>query len=510
MPSIARPFTLLCYASAMQSPYNPGQWRELIPDIDTVIAQLEQTSILSVGITPYTRIIPSFFLKNYSIYTVQRSSDVDIMEKFVRMYVLQDRHPDIAARVHGTGYLIGNHAFQAFVRSRKPAPKLMFYTMTDKIVESLDKLGIGWIGNNPDTFRDVMLKGPFKQLIRDLGLPIPPSKVYPRTDFMEMVYTQIAADCGASFVVQRADKEVGGNEGTFFVHDDADFRRCLHALSKDESFNSIVATRFVEGWSTSMLGCVTSKGILSGPMQLQLIDVPEALHGVPPNGIFFGNDVGFAEWPADSEASAQRAVEAIGQHLASKGYKGIFGLDFLYDKKTGEIFANECNPRFTGSLVLYSLMLLQAGVPPMEFFHLMAHLDVESNYDFDTVNAALKTRIPCSHIAFSPKGITSMELPLLAGVYSYDPAGPTLLYKGPGISLADLKDEKDFMLLDTVPNVGGPIEQHVPRLFKFIFPRSIAKSSYEIDGVAGFLVKQFADKLQKAVQRKNPQAADAA
>lgn len=493
----------------MQSPYNPGQWRHLIPDIDSVIAEIEKTSILSVGITPYTRIIPSFFLKNYSIYTVQRSSDVDIMEKFVRMHVLQDHHPDVAKKVHGTGYLIGNHLFQAFIKSRRELPKLMFYTMTDKIVESLDKLGIQWIGNNPSTFRDVMLKGSFRQLVRELNLPTLRSKIYPRGDFLERSFGEVAADCGESFVVQRADKEVGGNEGTFFIHDDADYRRCLSVLGKDTNFEQIVATRFVEGWSTSMLGCVMPQGILSGPLQLQLIDVPQALHGVPPNGIFFGNDLGFNAWKEGTQARAQKVVEAIGAHLQKNGYKGIFGIDFLYDKKTGEIFPNECNPRFTGSLVLYSLMLLEAGVPPMEFFHLMAHLNIQSSYDFDAINAALKTCQPCAHIAFSPRGITSMELPLLAGVYVYEPAGPSLSYKGPGISLADLKNENEFLLIDTVPSLGGSIEQNVPRLFKFIFPRNIAKSSYEIDTKAGFLVKQFADKLLKAVQNKNPQATSA-
>ena len=98
-----------------------------------------------------------------------------------------------------------------------------------------------------------------------------------------------------------------------------------------------------------------------------------------------------------------------------------------------------------------------------------------------------------------------MELPLPAGVYSYDPsADDPLTYKGPGTSLADLKNDNEFMLIDTVPSLGGSIEQSVPRLFKFIFPRSIASSSYEIDKTAGYLVERFANTLLEAVQNKNP------
>ena len=482
------------------SPYNPSQWRELIPDIDRVIAEMERTPILSVGITPYTRVIPSFFLKNYSVYTVTRSSDVDIMDKYLDMYVLEDRFPDIAKRVHGTGYLIGNFAFQKFLKSRNNPPKLMFYTVTDKITQDLDRMKIPWIGNYTKMFEEVKYKGTFRALVKKLGLPSLDSKLYTRQDFLASPFETLWKDFDGAFVVQRADKETGGNEGTFFIHTVEDHQKCFSILSGDETFQQVVIAPFIVGQSTSMLGCVMEQGTLSGPLQLQLIDVPESLHGVEANGIFFGNDLGFQSWGADIEADAQRVVEGIGAHLHEQGYRGIFGIDFLYDQKRNKIFPNECNPRFTGSLVLYSLMLLEAGCPPMEFFHLLAHLKIQSSFDFEKVNKALKTKLPCAHIAFSPKGIPSMNLPLLAGVYNYDSVTPSLKYKGPGICLADIRNPGDFLLIDTVPHMKQTIEQNVPRLFKFIFPRSIALSSYKIDEVASFLVKRFADSLSEAVK----------
>ncbi|MDO8518434.1 MAG: ATP-grasp domain-containing protein [bacterium] len=483
-------------------PYNPQQWNHLVPDINSIIEQMEKVPILSVGITPFTRIVPSFFLKNYSIYTVKRSSDVDVMEKFLPVHVLEDRHPEVAKKVHGTGYLIGNFAFQNFLKSRKIQPKLQFYTMTEKIVKDLDRLGIAWIGNDPKTFQDVMYKGSFRELIKKLGLSSLPSDIYSREDFLAFSFNTLWKKYDGAFVVQRADKETGGNEGTFFVHNTHDFENCLSILAKDTDFGNIIITPFVEGYSTSMLGCIMPQGTLSGPLQLQLIDVPQALHGVPANGIFFGNDLDFHPWKEDIEEQAQKVVEAIGAHLQTKGYKGIFGIDFLYDIKRNKIYPSECNPRFTGSLVLYSLMLLEAHVPPMEFFHLTTHLDIESSFDFDTVNQALKTRISCAHIAFSPRGITDMGLSLPAGVYEYNPKIPSLEYKRPGISLADMKSEHEFLIIDTVPSFGASIEQQVPRLFKFIFPRSIARSSYEIDIEAGYLVERFADVLLEAVSKK--------
>lgn len=463
---------------------------------------MERAHILSVGITPYTRIVPAYFLDNYSIYTIKRSSDVDLMEKVVPMHVLEDRHPDIAKKVHGTGYLIGNFAFQNFLKSRRNKPKLLFYTMTDKITQDLDRMGIEWIGNDPKTFERVKFKGPFRELIKQRGLPSLPSVVISRIDFLRSDFKSVWDRMGGAFVVQRADKETGGNEGTFFIHKEEDFSRCVSILTTDTTgFQAVSVAPFITGQSTSMLGCVMDDVTLSGPLQLQLVDVPQSLHGVPPDGIFFGNDIGFRDWGDDIEAEAQRAIESIGDFLREQGYRGIFGIDFLFDKERNKIYANECNPRFTGSLLLYSLMLLEVGVPPMEFFHLAAHLGIKLEFDFEAVNKALKTIKPCAHIAFSPKGIPAMKMPLLAGVYSYDAEAQSLDYVGEGLSLDDLKDPKQFLLIDTVPRMGESIEQGVPRLFKFIFPRSIAKSSYEIDEIAGFLVERFSAALEAALRQ---------
>src|SRR5690606_37142423 len=112
-----------------------------------------------------------------------------------------------------------------------------------------------------------------------------------------------------------------------------------------------------------------------------------------------------------------------------------------------------------------------------------------AEFNFDEVNDALKTRAARSHIAISPKGVFKMPLPLLAGVYEYQHETRDLSYIGPGISLADIKNQNQFLLIDTVPTLGTPLEQEVPRLFRFIFPRSIARSSHEIDEEAGYLLE---------------------
>ncbi len=360
-----------------RSPYGPHQWRHLIPNIDSLIEQMERVPILSLGITPYTRMIPGFFLKNYSIYVPQRSSDVDVMERYVRMHVLEDRDPKLAAKVHSTGYLLNSYAFKNFLASRRGPVILMLNSVNEKSIESAAALGCRLIGNPASTIERVTLKGDFRALVRERGLPSLPSATYERDAFLTMSFQKLWDANDGAFVLQRADKEVGGNEGTFYIHTEEDFIRAMEAFAKDDTFAQMLVTPFIEGYSASMLGCVLPEGILSGPLQLQLIDVPESLHGVEGNGMFFGNDLGVSPWGTNSEKTAQEVVESLGEFLRGQGYKGVFGIDFLYDKNRDALYPNECNPRFTGSLALYSLMLLDENVPPLEFFHLLAHLDVE-------------------------------------------------------------------------------------------------------------------------------------
>ncbi len=337
------------------SPYKFSDWKDLVPDIENVIREMSKVPILSVGITPYTRIIPSFFLPNYSIYSAKRSSDVDVIEQYTEMNVLEDIDQRTALSVHGTSFLLKTPAFKDFLTKIDPSTKLMFYTMTDDLVNTLRRANLPFIGNDPKICEEVKYKSTFRELLRNLGISSPRSITYARDIFLALKWEELHQEFRGSFVIQRGDKETGGNEGTFFIHTRQDLEHAIFSFRQKPNFEQLVVTEFIDGYSVSMLGCAMDQGTISGPLQLQLVDVPESLQNIPGNGIFFGNDLNFQKWDEGIEQNAKVIVENIGTHLYQRGYKGIFGIDFLYDKEKREIFAIECNPRFTGSLLLHSL-----------------------------------------------------------------------------------------------------------------------------------------------------------
>ena len=90
-----------------------------------------------------------------------------------------------------------------------------------------------------------------------------------------------------------------------------------------------------------------------------------------------------------------------------------------------------------------------------------------------------------------------MKFSLPAGIYSYDPVSLDIKYERPGGFLWDFKKDNEFMFIDSVPRLGGRIIQNVPRLCKLIFPRTIARSSFEIEEKIGRLITALSTALRK-------------
>ncbi|MEK7510366.1 MAG: ATP-grasp domain-containing protein [Patescibacteria group bacterium] len=482
-------------------------WRRSVPNLAKVLERMQEKTIIAVGVAPYPRIIPSLFLQNYTIYSVKDTADLDVLRNYAKIFCLEEKFPKLAAKVHSTGYLLRNYAFHAFLQSRRTPYRLMFYQTTPPIVQALEAQHIDWIGNQPESFDDVLLKANFRALIKSLGLPHLPDLHLAREEFLAKTFQNLYQCWQRPFVVQRGDYDVSGEQGTFFIRNEDDWHVAHEILSADQRYKKIQISPFIEGPSVSMLGCITHLGVLTSTLQLQLIDVPEALHGQLPTGVFLGHDWGFRSWGEKAEKNTQKIVESVGEHLAKKGFKGIFGIDLIYDQKSDEIFPLECNPRFTGALPVYSLMIMLANeIPPLEFFHIMTHLGITEDFDFAFVNEKLKERRAVSHISLTPKGAYEMKIAFASGVYSYSAANNALRYERPGAFLWDIKEESEFIMIDSMPRLGGPIIQNVPRLFKLIFPRSIATSSFSVDPEVGELITKLSTLLRK--DQSAPQSED--
>ena len=90
-----------------------------------------------------------------------------------------------------------------------------------------------------------------------------------------------------------------------------------------------------------------------------------------------------------------------------------------------------------------------------------------------------------------------MKIPLAAGIYSYDRNARTLRFERPGAFYHDFKNANEFMMIDSLPRLGGRVIQNVPRLCKLIFPRGIARSSFEVEPDVGEMITTLSAGLRE-------------
>ncbi|MEJ0021660.1 MAG: ATP-grasp domain-containing protein [Candidatus Doudnabacteria bacterium] len=473
-------------------------WRKYVRNLDDVIEQLHLQQIIAVGVAPYQRIIPAFFMRrsHYQIYCVRDSADIDVLQNYANIYCLEQKNPKIALKVQSTGYLLKNYMFQGFLKNQRSQYTLLFYQTTKPIVDFLNAENIPWIGNDPKSFDPVLHKDTFRNLLKSLKLKHLEDWTLSVAEFRDKNFEEIFKRWGSSVVVQPGDYEISG--GTMFIHSEQDLLLAKQTVisEKFEKVHTIKLTPFVTGNALSMLGCATEQGVLTSTLQLQLVDVPESLHGHPASGHFFGHDWGFHPWSSETEKKAQKIVETIGHWLYRRGYTGIFGIDFILDQEKNDLYPLECNPRFTGAIPVYSQLNLLTGVPPIDFFTLVSYLKIPVQFDFNAVNDAWKQPHNVAHIAIVPYGIETMKVNLACGIYTYHEKEKALEYLRPGAFLHELKNDREFIIIDPVPRLNQPIMQGVPRLFKFIFPHTIAEATNKIKPLYGEILSSMGNLLR--------------
>ncbi len=146
-------------------------WQAVVPNLKRVLELMQKKTIIGFGMVPYPRIVPALFLKNYEMYAVKDTADLDVLRSYAKIFCLEEKFPKAAAKIHAASYLLGNYPFHAFLNPRHYPFRLLLHRTTIPIAKKLEDLQIDWIGNKPETFQDVWLKTDFHALLKKLDIP---------------------------------------------------------------------------------------------------------------------------------------------------------------------------------------------------------------------------------------------------------------------------------------------------------------------------------------------------
>lgn len=214
------------------------------------------------------------------------------------------------------------------------------------------------------------------RLAERAGIPCVPYVLSAVEDYVHL--RLLAAHLGPHLVVQMPHGY--GGETTFFVSDQFDFEKNQNLITNGEEVRIM---KHIDCVSTGMEGCITRYGIVTSPLFLELISIPELnLY----SGGWSGNELFDKAFPKSFLTAAQNYAVRIGEQLRLEGYRGHFEVDFLIDKEQDVLYMGEINLRFCGFTPMFAHALMMQQETPLFLFHLAEWLDIAYDIDIHGLN----------------------------------------------------------------------------------------------------------------------------
>ena len=187
------------------------------------------------------------------------------------------------------------------------------------------------------------------------------------------------AGIGHDLVLQSAFGDSGHT--TFFIKSEADFRKHEHEIVGE---GEIKIMKRIDCRGSAIEACATKQGTIVGPLMTELVGFKEL---TPYRGGWCGNEIFATAFPPKTRQLARELTFKFGEQLRKEGYHGYFELDFLIDKKTGDIWLGELNPRITGASSMTNHAAFAHADAPLFLFHLLEFSGKDFELDVEELNA---------------------------------------------------------------------------------------------------------------------------
>lgn len=451
-----------------------------IGDLDSAKAFFERndSKIFGLGITGFSRISPFYLAGEYRLFCGKSTPDLSILRGLGYIRSMEEEVGVLRKEITSLDILSYGPFWDEI---RKGRGKYLYVYQSYKRLEDITEAqGIRILANRAWLREVLSSKLSFMGMLEELGIPSLPWVLVPRATFLELRPKEAFGIFGGPFVAQVTEITRGGGRGVFFVREERDLLRAKGSLQggfiHGVKVGHLLLRPLVEGLSLSALGCVTKRGVVSGPPQLQLIDLYGETH-LGERGIFCGHSWDKANDPVGYEMA--KMVKKVGSLLKNKGYRGIFGVDFVAGKEG--VFPLELNPRLTGALPVLTLLQLRERVLPIEFVHILSFFK-DADFDIESLNSLYEEGVEGGQvIVFGDKRESTFRAEhLKPGIYRWH--NGRALYLGRQHLLPE--GEREFAILEG-PYMGiGPGMDgwdNFLRILRIIFKTKLTNDNGRLD-----------------------------
>lgn len=457
----------------------------------------EKRPVVGVGVRAFERIMPGFFYPKFSIVALFETEDLKRVRKFFPVLTIMKDFGGVLPPQINALHILKNILVQDYIKSLEE-PRLWVYRSTRGVEKICQSLGVDILASPAcvrDPFED---KKEFRILGKEAGLKMIPGENLRIDDLEEEKFKIFQKNYGPRLVFQLTDYDVGGGRGTFFVDSKNDFLRFKEFVIKrreKRELEFVNVCRRIEGVAGSISACVTSHGVLCGLVQTQVIDQPSLCNLEGRSGVWAGHDWS-RRFPNQTQTKAEAIARRLGEFMAKKGYRGVFGIDLAIDG-SGEVWPVECNSRVTGAFPPYSMMQIESGEIPMEVFQVLEFLGIPYKIDFGAIQDSYRQKKKAvSHLVMHNllRKWVRVGGEVKTGVYKVEKE--KVEWVRDGFTIFDIKDGEHELVLTNIEAREGSVVNPCFRIGRLLFKRQVTDKGGNLLPEIEEVVKRIYAKFQ--------------
>ncbi|MDD3487616.1 MAG: hypothetical protein PHF35_04570 [Candidatus Moranbacteria bacterium] len=474
--------------------------------------------VFGIGTRPYNFTIGTYkLLKNFEILACRKiGAERHLLEKKIKVTFLDNSERGSRSIENYRTYasltpsdLLSSKRIIKYLDSFSKRPILLFNQMPkrlESVLQNLECKGYTMVSSGHRMFSKYENKINFQKLLDRLKID---SLGYAFLNGKELSYKKAVKKVGKEFVIQISDEAFQG--GTFFVRSREDFEKIKNnsAVKKAiaNNFHLKVSRLADREASPSMTVCVTNFGIVNTGLQKQIIDAREVTNSER-SGVFCGHDWTSSIFTRKIEREASQIAKKIGKYFKEKeNFRGIFGIDFILERKTNRLYPIEANVRLLGSFPILSMVQYSARQPLIQGIQILESLG-NSDYILDTeaLNSLLAKPKIGAHLNLYSKhpGFSVISGNIRPGIYKINQKTETVSFLREGIFFEDLKRDNEILVTSGVPKKGQVYGKN-KNLCKIVSRNTFLDKNGELNKFSKTMINYIYKKLDLKSVRTNSQ-----
>jgi len=404
--------------------------------------------ILGIGVNAFNRLGPESWIDNYTIVALRNNLEDEIFDRSgIKIFSAEKEGLNVDNLAWNSQALLRSPNFLKFIDDLGKSTAWFIYSPKKEIENYAAKFGATLMANPYKLYKKISDKDAFRNILDKLHFP------YPRSEIVTLPFDfkKLSQKLGLPLFVQL--KAGGGGRGNFVIKTEEEAADLARNFPKEE----VLVNEYISGFSPSITGCVTRFGIFYLPPQIQILDQKELIPQIRGTGQFCGHDFSSDLISEDIKKKSYHFIKKIGESLKDMGFKGIFGLDLLWDKNKRKLYIVECNPRLLGVHPTQTLIQQSLGEIPLSVWHMLEFLKAPYEVNYEKIQAKYLTPKIGAHLLIHNLEPNPIEIrkSLKAGTYSFD--NRELKFERAEHNFSSLK-ENEFILTDGVSKEGRIIK----------------------------------------------------